>query len=59
MISEMNQKKSRENWSIENQAALAGRCNLLDGEGGTAAERLYGMHHSQETEASVDFIFVD
>lgn len=48
MIREMRRKKSREDWSIENQTALAGRCNLLESEGGTATERLYGMLHSEE-----------
>lgn len=35
----------REEWSIENYAALAERCSLLESEGGTAAER-----HFKETQ---------
>ncbi len=43
LIQEMRRKKAREEWAIENQAALAERCRLLEAEGGTAAERLYGV----------------
>ena len=42
LISEMRRIKAREEWAIENQAALAERCRMLESEGGTAAERLYG-----------------
>ena len=41
-IREMRRLKAREEWAIENQAALAERCRLIDSEGGTAAERFYG-----------------
>jgi len=34
---------SREEWTIENQAAVTERCMLLESEGGTAAERVYGV----------------
>lgn len=39
--------KTREGWTIENQAALDERCRLLESEGGTAAERLYGVLPTQ------------
>ena len=32
-----------EGWLLENQGALEQRCSLLEAEGGTAAERLYGV----------------
>ena len=43
MIAEMRRARTREVWLLENQEALEQRCNLLEGEGGTAAERLYGV----------------
>ena len=43
LINEMRRTKAREEWVNENQAALAERCRLLESEGGTAAERLYGV----------------
>ncbi|MBC8019399.1 MAG: type II toxin-antitoxin system CcdA family antitoxin [Verrucomicrobia bacterium] len=49
LIKEMRRIKTCEEWSIENQAALSERCRLLESEGGTAAERLYGVLPSQET----------
>jgi post-segregation antitoxin (ccd killing protein) len=49
LISEMRRIKAREDWSIKNQSALGERCKLLVSEGGTAAERLYGVLPSQET----------
>ncbi|MBK5276003.1 MAG: type II toxin-antitoxin system CcdA family antitoxin [Desulfuromonadales bacterium] len=48
LIREMRRVKTREEWSIENQAALADRCRLLESEGGTAAERLYGVLRTPE-----------
>lgn len=48
LISEMRRKNAREKWAIENKAALAERCNVLESEGGTAAERLYGVIPQQE-----------
>ncbi len=48
LIIEMRRVKMREEWTAENQAALAERCRLLESEGGTAAERLYGLLQSQE-----------
>ena len=48
-IREMRRVKEREEWARENQAALAERCRLIDSEGGTAAERLYGSHPVQTT----------
>ena len=42
MIAEMRRARAREAWVIENQEALEQRCSLLEAEGGTAAERLYG-----------------
>jgi hypothetical protein len=33
----------REEWTIENKTALDERCRMLESEGGTAAERLYGV----------------
>lgn len=47
--SAMGRIKTREDWTIENQAALAERCRLLESEGGTAAERLYGVLLTQKT----------
>lgn len=49
LIKEMRRIKTREEWAIENQAAISERCRLLESEGGTAAERLYGVLPSQET----------
>jgi post-segregation antitoxin (ccd killing protein) len=49
LIIEMRRAKAREQWAIENQAALAERCKRLESEGGTAAERLYGILSSQES----------
>jgi post-segregation antitoxin (ccd killing protein) len=49
LIKEMRRKKTREEWTIENKAALTERCRLLESEGGTAAERFYGVHPTQET----------
>lgn len=48
LIQEMRRTKIREEWTIENQAALAERCRLLESEGGTAAERHYGLLHLEE-----------
>lgn len=49
LIKEMRRTKNREEWAIENKAALTERCRLLESEGGTAAERLYGILPTQET----------
>ncbi len=49
LISEMRRIKAREEWAIENQAALAERCRVLESEGGTDAEQLHGVLPSQET----------
>ena len=49
MIQEMRRTKAREEWASENQAALAERCRALESEGGTAAERLYGVLSSEES----------
>jgi post-segregation antitoxin (ccd killing protein) len=49
LIKEMRRIKAREEWVIENEAALYERSKLLESEGGTAAERFYGMHPDQET----------
>jgi post-segregation antitoxin (ccd killing protein) len=49
LIKEMRRIKTREEWTIENKAALTERCKLLESEGGTAAERLYGVLSPQET----------
>ncbi|MFZ4857176.1 MAG: type II toxin-antitoxin system CcdA family antitoxin [Desulfuromonadaceae bacterium] len=49
LIIEMRRAKIREDWAAENQAALSERCRLLEAEGGTAAERIYGVLPSQET----------
>lgn len=43
LIQEMRRTKMREEWSADNHAALDERCRLLESEGGTAAERLYGV----------------
>lgn len=43
MIAEMRRNKAREAWLLENQQAIAQRHSLLESEGGTAAERLYGV----------------
>jgi len=42
LIKEMRRLKTREEWALENQVALAERYKLLESEGGTASERLYG-----------------
>ena len=49
LINEMRRIKTREEWTIENKAALAERCRLLESEGGTAAERLYGVLPTDES----------
>ncbi|MDD2310874.1 MAG: type II toxin-antitoxin system CcdA family antitoxin [Desulfuromonadaceae bacterium] len=49
LINEMRRTKAREEWTIENQAALSERCRQLESEGGTAAERLYGVLPPQES----------
>lgn len=49
LINEMRRIKTREEWAIENQAAISERCRLLESEGGTAAERIYGVLPSQES----------
>ena len=49
LINEMRRTKAREEWAIENQAALSERCRQLESEGGTAAERLYGTLPPQES----------
>ncbi|GAC1447976.1 MAG: hypothetical protein PVSMB11_09400 [Desulfuromonadaceae bacterium] len=43
VLKEMRRMISLEEWTIENQAALTERCRLLESEGGTAAERIYGV----------------
>ena len=43
MIAEMRKSQAREAWLLENQEAIAQRCSQLEAEGGTAAERLYGV----------------
>lgn len=43
LIKEMRRKKMREEWAIENREALDQRCRVLESEGGTASERLYGV----------------
>jgi post-segregation antitoxin (ccd killing protein) len=43
LIKEMRRVKMREEWTIENKVALDERCRMLESEGGTAAERLYGV----------------
>ena len=48
LINEIRRTKTREDWAIENKEALAKRCRLLESEGGTAAERLYGVLPSEE-----------
>jgi hypothetical protein len=42
LFNDMQRAKIREEWAIENQAALGERCRLLESEGGTAIERLPG-----------------
>lgn len=42
-LKEMRRIKTREEWTTENKAALTERCRLLVSEGGTAAERIYGV----------------
>lgn len=49
LINEMRRTKAREEWAIENQTALSERCRQLESEGGTVAERLYGVLPSQES----------
>jgi hypothetical protein len=46
-------QRTREDWSLENWVALAERYRLLEAEGGTAAELVYGLLHSQETFVSL------
>ena len=48
LIKEMRRIKTREEWAVENQAALTERYKLLESEGGTASERLYGVLPTQE-----------
>jgi post-segregation antitoxin (ccd killing protein) len=48
LIRDMRRVKEREEWSQENQVALEERYRLLNSEGGTAAERLYGVLSAQE-----------
>jgi post-segregation antitoxin (ccd killing protein) len=48
LIKEMRRIKMREDWAIENREALDQRCKVLESEGGTAAERLYGATPPQE-----------
>ncbi len=43
LINEMRRIKMRQEWVVDNQAALAERCRVLESEGGSAAERLYGV----------------
>lgn len=43
MIAEMRRSQAREAWLLENREALVQRCKQLESEGGTAAERLYGV----------------
>jgi len=43
LVKEMRRVKMREEWATENKAALNERCRVLESEGGTAAERLYGV----------------
>ena len=43
LIKEMRRVKMREEWAIDNKAALDERCRLIESEGGTAAERVYGV----------------
>jgi len=47
MIAEMRRSQAREAWLLENQEALEQRCSLLEAEGGTAAERLYGVQFTE------------
>lgn len=49
LIREMRRIKMREEWAVENQSALAERCRVMESEGGTAAERLYGVVHPPES----------
>lgn len=48
LIKEMRRRKMREDWAIENRVALDQRFRELESEGGTAAERLYGVTPPQE-----------
>lgn len=48
LINDMRRMKMREEWATENQAALAERCRVLESEGGTVAERLYGVLSTEE-----------
>ena len=43
MIAEMRRSQAREAWLLENREALVQRRKQLESEGGTAAERLYGV----------------
>lgn len=49
LIIGIRRAKARETWVIENQSALAERGRQLESEGGTAAERLYGVLPEQES----------
>lgn len=49
LIREMRRIKSREDWTVENHAALAERRRMIESEGGTAAERLYGVLPAKES----------
>jgi len=48
MIAEIRRCKARETWLHENQGAIVQRCSQLESEGGTAAERLYGVWCMEE-----------
>jgi len=48
LIKEMRRKKMREDWTTENREALDQRCRVLESEGGTASERLYGIIPQEE-----------
>jgi post-segregation antitoxin (ccd killing protein) len=47
MIAEIRRTQAREAWLRENQGAIAQRCSQLEAEGGTAAERLYGVKRTE------------
>jgi post-segregation antitoxin (ccd killing protein) len=48
MIADMRRNQAREAWLLENQQAIAQRRSLLESEGGSAAERLYGVRCTEE-----------
>lgn len=48
LIRDMRRIQAREAWNAENSEALAERCRVLESEGGTAAELLYGLNLQQE-----------